>query len=144
MRQGFKVFLPLIVKTSKKKGKFLDRKTPLFPGYIFMGTSIDPVPWKTINGTRGISRAVTLGGTYRPVNASIIKGLKYRCDKRGIIQNIDDIVSGDRAKIEKGPFADFICNVDKIEANRRVWVFINFLQQQTKAEISLDALSKIN
>ena len=25
-----------------------------------MGTSIIPVPWKSINGTRGISKAVTL------------------------------------------------------------------------------------
>ena len=37
-RQGFDVFLPLITKTTKKNGKFLDIKTPLFPGYLFMGT----------------------------------------------------------------------------------------------------------
>ena len=74
-RQGFDAFLPLITKTVKKNGKFLDAKVPLFPGYLFMGTSIDPVPWKSVNGTRGISKAVTLDGVYRPVNSEIIEGL---------------------------------------------------------------------
>ena len=34
-RQGFDVFLPLIIKTTKKNGKFLTAKVPLFPGYLF-------------------------------------------------------------------------------------------------------------
>ena len=37
-QQGFDVFLPLTNKTTKKNGKFLDIKAPLFPGYLFMGT----------------------------------------------------------------------------------------------------------
>ena len=143
-RQGFEVFLPLIVKTSKKKGKFLDSTTPLFPGYLFIHTSIDPVPWTSINGTRGVSKAVTLDRIYRPVNTHIIEGLKYRCDERGVIQSIKDIEPGDRVKIEAGPFTDFICKVDKIEASRRAWVFINLLKRQIRAEISLDYLQKIN
>ena len=56
-RQGFDVFAPLITKTTKKNGRFLDLKAPLFPGYLFMGSSIDPVPWKSING-REASKAV--------------------------------------------------------------------------------------
>ena len=36
-RQGFDVFLPLITKTTKKNGKFLDIKAPLFPGISFYG-----------------------------------------------------------------------------------------------------------
>lgn len=143
-RQGFDIFLPLIIKTTKKNGKFLDATAPLFPGYLFMGTSINPVPWNSVNGTRGISTAVTLDGVYRPVNTLIIQGLKYRCDEYGVIQRLNDIISGDRVKIERGPFADFICTVDAIHDDQRAWVLINLLQQQTKAEFSLNDLSKIN
>ena len=120
-RQGFDVFLPLIHKTTKKNGKFLDCKAPLFPGYVFMGTSIDPIPWTSINGTRGISKAVTLDGVYRPLNNDIIKGLRCRCNDCGVIQNIDEISD-----------------------NERSWVLIELLQQQTRAEISLGFVSKIN
>ena len=143
-RQGFDFFLPLITKTTKRNGKFLDTTAPLFPGYLFMGTSIEPIPWKTVNGTRGISMAVTLDGVYRPVSTHIIKGLQQRCDENGIIQRLDDIAPGDRAKIERGPFAEFICTLEDMQDDRRAWVLIDLLQQQTRAEVSLDDVSKIN
>ena len=143
-RQGFDVFLPLLMKTTKKRSKFLDNKAPLFPGYLFVGTSLEPVPWKSVNGTRGISKAVTLDGVYRPVNSEIIKGLQCRCDEGGVIQRLNDIVSGDRVKIERGPFAEFICTIEKIEDDRRAWVLIDLLQQKTRSEVSLNELSKVH
>ena len=142
-KQGFDVFLPLIIKTANMNGKFLDAKTPLFPGYLFMGTVVDPVPWRSVNGTRGISNAVTLDGVYRPVSKYIIEGLRCRCDDDGIIQSLNDIIKGDRVKIERGPFAEFICTVDDIQDNRRAWVLIDLLQRQTRTAVSLDDLSKI-
>ena len=141
-RQGFDVFLPLIIKTTKKNSKFVETTVPLFPGYLFMGTSIDTVPWKSINGTRGISRAVTSDGVYRPVNSQIIEGLQYRCDENGVIRNLNDITSGDRIKIDRGPFAEFICTVDEVEDGRRAWVLIDLLKQQVRAAVPLDDLSK--
>ena len=143
-RQGFDVFLPLIIKTTRKSGRFLDTKTPLFPGYLFMGTSIDPIPWKSINGTRGISKAVTLDGVYRSINIHVVEGLQSRSNENGIIQNLSDIASGDRVKIERGPFANFICTIDQIKDDERAWVLIDILQQKAKSEISLDYVSKLN
>ena len=143
-RQGFNVFLPLINKTVRKNGKFLDVKAPLFPGYLFMGSSIDPIPWKSVNGTRGISKAVTLDGVYRSVTAHIIEGLQHRCDERGDFRCLNDIDLGDRAKIERGPFSEFVCTVDQIKDDQRAWVLIDLLQQQARTEVSLDDISKIN
>ena len=143
-RQGFDVFLPLIIKTTKKSDKFADVKVPLFPGYLFMGTSTDPVPWKSVNGTRGVSAAVTLDGVYRPVNSNIIEGIRCRCDDGGVIQSLNDIVPGDHVKIERGPFAEFICTVESIQDDQRAWVLIDLIKRQTKAEVSLDDISKIS
>ena len=143
-RQGFDVFCPLILKTAKKTNKFFSRTIPLFPGYLFMGSLTQPVPWNSVNGTRGISKAVTLDGKYRPMSTLIIEGLKHRCDKHGVIQQMSDILKGDRVKIQRGPFTDFICNVDQISESKRAWVLIDLLQKQTRANISLDDLSKIN
>ena len=143
-RQGFDIFLPLIIKTTKKRGKFLDAKAPLFPGYLFLGTSIDPVPWKSINGTRGVSKAVTLDGAYRPISLRIIEGLQHRCDEHSVFKRLHDIAEGDLAKIERGPFAEFISTIDQIEDDQRAWVLIDLLQQQTRVEVRLDNVSKIN
>ena len=109
-----------------------------------MGTSMDTIPWKSVNGTRGVSKAVTLDGVYRPMNTDIIEGLQRRCDEKGVIQSLNNIVPGDRVKVEMGPFADFICTVDNIQDNRRVGILIDLLQQQTRAEVSVESVSKIN
>ena len=88
--------------------------------------------------------AVTLDGVYRSVGTHIIDGLRRRCDKHGFIQSLCDIDIGDRVKIERGPFADFICTIDNIEDNKRAWVLIDLLQRQTRAAVSLNIISKIN
>ena len=121
-RQGYEVFLPLLLKTFKKSGKFESKTVPLFPGYIFVGIKIDRVSWKSINATRGIAKAVTLDGNYRPVSRDIIEGIKCRCDKDGVLQKMNNIESGDRVKIERGPFTDFICNVEKVLDGQRALV----------------------
>lgn len=143
-RQGFNVFLPLIIKTTKKNSKFLDVKVPLFQGYLFMGSAVEQVPWKSVNGTRGVSTAVTLDGAYRPVSTHIIDGLQSRCDDDGVIQRLDDIAPGDRVKIERGPFAEFICFVEEIQDVQRAWILIDLLQHKTRIAVSLRDLSKIN
>ena len=143
-KQGFNVFLPLFVKTTRKHGRFLNVKKPLFPGYLFMGAAIDPVPWKSVNGTRGVSAAVTLDGIYRPVSDHIIEGLQHRCNDQGIIQMLDKIVPGDRVKIERGPFAEFICSVEDIQDSQRAWILIDLLQHKTRSTVPLNNLSKIN
>ena len=109
-----------------------------------MGSALDPMPWKSINGTRGVSKAVTLDGVYRPVSAYIIEGLQLRCDEHGVLRRLNEIVATDRVKIERGPFAEFVCTVEKIKDDQRAWVLIDILQQHTRAEIALDNVSKIN
>ena len=74
----------------------------------------------------------------------IIEGLQQRCSKNNLIQNLDEIALGDRVKIESGPFANFICTVEKIKDEQRAWVLIDILQEKAKSEISLDNVSKIN
>ena len=142
-RQGFEVFLPLTMKTAKYKGKFINKIVPLFPSYLFMGTEQNEIPWKSVNATRGVAKAVTLDGHYRVIAPEIIEGIKQRADESGLIQKMNNLVSGDRVKIERGPFADFICNIDKLADDQRAWVLIDILQQKTRARIMLKDLLRL-
>ena len=143
-RQGFEVFLPLLIKQARRGSKFVNSLKPLFPGYLFLGSNLEEISWKSINATRGISKAVTLDGQYRTVGTEIIEGIKRRCDQDNILQSMDHLEAGDLVKIERGPLADFICSVDKIEDNRRVWVLIEILHQKTRTEVPLGHLLKIS
>ena len=108
-----------------------------------MGTEQNEIPWKSVNATRGVAKAVTLDGHYRVIAPEIIEGIKQRADESGLIQKMNNLVSGDRVKIERGPFADFICNIDKLADDQRAWVLIDILQQKTRARIMLKDLLRL-
>ena len=143
-RQNFEIFSPLVIKTTKKGIKFVTLLKPLFPSYLFIGTEMDTIPWKSINATRGVSKLVTLDGKHRPLDKKIIEGIRCRCDQNGILQRVDTIKPGDLIKIERGPFADFICSVDRISDKERAWVLINILQQKIRTTVALRAVSVLD
>ena len=72
------------------------------------------------------------------------KAMGHELDAEHRRLGIKPVKLGDRAKIERGPFSEFVCTVDQIKDDRRAWVLIDLLQQQTRAEVSLDDVSKIH
>lgn len=143
-RQNLEVFVPLILKTLKLSGKFVTQKKPLFPNYFFIGFRSEKPTWKSINSTKGVHKAVTFDGTYRPVSNKIIKGLQIRCDAEGVLKPDLEIMPGELVKIETGPFSDFVCKVEKIDSEKRVWVLLQLMQQKTRARISVGNFSRSN
>ena len=142
-RQNFETFLPLILKTSKSSNKFVTKTVPLFPSYLFIGSNLEKIPWKSVNATRGVSKVVTLDGNYRPLNDEIVLGLKTQCDSNNILKKGTSLKAGDRVKIEIGPFSDFICEVEKIKDDQRIWVFLELLQQKARSLVRLNDVTNI-
>ena len=120
--QNFKVFVPLVKKTLKKAKRFTTELMPLFPGYLFLGTPLEKPPWKSINSTRGVSKAVTFDGKYHYLDNDIIYGLKNRCNAKGVFDLSTNIKEGDSATIIDGPLSNFICEIEKIESEQRMGV----------------------
>ena len=142
--QDFEIFLPLISKTLKKWKKFKTTNVPLFPNYLFIGSHSKIQSWKSINSTRGVSRAVSLGANYRPINNIVIENLKYRCDANGVLKPEMNLKISDKVKIERGPFSKFICEVAHVDDEQRALVFIQFLHQKVRAKVPVCDLYKIN
>ena len=141
-QQKLEVFLPLIQKTSKTAQKFVTKLVPLFPSYLFFGSSSQSLNWKSINSTRGVARVVTLDGTYHPIQKEIINGLRSRCNDKGVFDLGSNISEGDYIKIENGPLNDFICQVEHIDSKQRVWVIIEIMQQKIFVKVPLRNVSK--
>ena len=73
----------------------------------------------------------------------IIKGLKERCDNQGILKTGSSISVGGRARIERGPFSNFICEVENIHDSQRVWVLTELMQQKTRVQVSINEISEL-
>lgn len=133
-RQGFKAFLPLEETTQQRSGRFVTARRPLFPGYIFVAFDAMQGCWRAINSTQGITRLVSFGRAPAPVPSGLVDELKARCDCMGKMVAASALATGDAVTFTKGPFSDFVGEVEKIDTDRRVWVLMDLMGGQTRVK----------
>lgn len=131
-RQGFAIFHPIQVTTSRRGRAFVTQKAPLFPGYLFVGLGPDAAPLRAVNSTYGVSRLVSFGTTPTPVPRALISELAARCDAESALR---ELAPGDPVRLTTGPFADFVASVQQIAPDQRVWVLLDILGRATRVAI---------
>ena len=141
-RQGCDVFLPLAEQTRRRAQQFRTELRPLFPGYLFVGLKTHAPSWRTLNSTHGVSRGVSLDGTYRPVPEALITQLQNQCDETGVFRAQDRYTSGDVVEIQTGPFASFLAEVVDMPPDQRIWVLIDLLGQKSRIAIDQQDLRR--
>lgn len=122
--------------TQQKFSRFVSNLKPLFPGYMFVRIESDSAPWRKVNSTIGVSRLLTVNGAPKPIPMQLISSLMLRCDEAGKLLPTRTLNKGDKIKISNGPFANFIANIDAVDAKQRIWILMEFMGQKTKARIS--------
>ena len=142
-RQGFRAFLPMEEETKRARGKFVTQIRPLFPGYIFVALDILRGDWRAANSTYGITRLVSFGKEPAVVPLDFVSQLMLRCDAEGKLLPQKLLKSGDQVTLIKGPFANFVAEVEKIAPDRRVWVLMEILGGQTRVAVGADQLRAV-
>ncbi len=142
-RQGFRTFLPLEEHTRQRNGKFVTSTRPFFPGYIFVSFDAVQGHWRAINSTQGITRLVSFGRAPAEVPEDLIAHFMARCDKTGKMVGLDHLKTGDQVTVTKGPFADFAAEVEKINADQRVWVLLDVMGGKTRVAVNAEHLRPV-
>ena len=139
-RQGFHTFLPLQEVTLRRAERFIEKRRPLFPGYMFVGFDPDAAPWRKINSTLGVAKLVSFSEQPRAVPNDLIAGLMQRCDSHGIICEPEQLEIGDSVQLLSGAFANFIARIEHIDEAQRVWMLIDIMGQTTRLSARHDQL----
>lgn len=142
-RQGFKTFLPIEETTRQQNGKFMTAMRPLFPGYIFVAFDADRGFWRTVNSTYGITRLVSFGKKPTAVPLELVSQLMLRCDAKAKLLPPKLLKPGDKVTLTKGPFANFVAEVEKFAPDRRVWVLIEIMGAQTRVAVGADQMRAV-
>ena len=142
-RQGFQTFLPMEEETHQRKGKFITAMRPLFPGYIFVAFDVARGFWRTVNSTYGVTRLVSFGREPTAVPLDLVSQLTLRCDAEGKLLPPKLLKQGDQVTLSKGPFANFMAEVEKIAPDRRVWVLMEIMGGQTRVAVGADQLRSV-
>jgi transcriptional antiterminator RfaH len=142
-RQGFKTFLPFEEETRQRKGKFISAMRPLFPGYIFVALNVTRGLWRSVNSTYGITRLVSFGKDPAPVPLDLVSQIMQRCDADGKVLSPKLLKPGDQVALNTGPFANFVAEVEKISADRRVWVLMEIMGGKIPVAVGADQLRAV-
>lgn len=135
-RQGFRTFLPHHRETRRVRGAFVTKAHPLFPGYLFVLLDMAGAGWRSVNSTLGVSRLVSFGSLPSPVPNGLVEELSSRCDNDGNLTMSRALRTGDEITLSKGPFADFLATIEKIDADRRVWLLLDIMGRKTRITAS--------
>jgi transcriptional antiterminator RfaH len=143
-KQGFEIFLPLHVSTSRKVSRFVNVTRPLFPGYMFITFDRTESKWHKINNTYGVSRLITFNSILKSIPTIFIDHLMKRYDLSGKLIPIQKLKKGAHVTILTGPFANFIAIVEKYEDDQRIWVLMDLMGRKTKIQTYSDDLRPPN
>jgi transcription elongation factor/antiterminator RfaH len=146
LKKSMEVFLPKVTVRSKRRDRKLMIRVPLFPGYLFVKTDLQPHSHLEIVKTFG---AVRLIGTKQgpvPVSADTIESLKIMVSSDQPITTGYRLKKGDRVMVVDGPFAGVIGTFVRYRGKERVIVNVEALGQFAGVEVDeedIEILPKI-
>ena len=139
-RQGFRTFLPMEETTKRSRSKFVTTEQPMFPGYIFVAFDVRKGGWRAINSTNGVTRLVSFGNDPAAVPREIVAQLMMRCDIHGKLLPPDTFSPGEEVVFTQGPFANLVAEIEGAAPERRVWVLMDIMGNQTRVAVEPNQL----
>lgn len=133
----FEVFYPRIKSIVRSRNKPTSRLKSLFPSYIFARFDVSkPEVFHMIKYTRGVHRILGSGDIPTPIPDEIVKVIKERVNKEGVVEQRLVFKKGDQVRIRTGPLQDLVGILEKpVSASGRVRVLLEIMKKVVKAEI---------
>lgn len=128
-RQEFHVYFPLMLVETVSRGTLRRGLHPLFPGYLFVRVRDQ---WRSITGTRGVSRVVMQGEQPGRVAAAEIEYLRSLENERGEIVLPPAHSVGDPIRVTTGAYEGFRAIVKSNEPAGRVAVLLHMLGREVR------------
>ncbi|GBC59338.1 transcriptional antiterminator [Desulfonema ishimotonii] len=135
-RKSLETFLPRIRVLSRRKDRKKFIRVPLFPGYIFVRTDLDPNEHLEIVKTVGAVRLIGTNLRPVPVPDEAIESLKIMVASEEGIETGTRFSRGDRVMVVGGPFAGVVGIFSNYKGMSRVIVNIEVLGQFASAEVN--------
>lgn len=141
-RQGFRAYLPRCEKRRRHAGRVETVRRPLFPRYLFVSLDVLHEPWRQILSTIGVSDLVRHGDRPLALPAGVVEEIEQREADGAFAQAgaVRALRIGDHVRIVHGAFADLVGRFFGMSDCERVFVLLDLLNRQVRAEVSVDAV----
>jgi transcription termination/antitermination protein NusG len=143
IKKSIDVFLPKILVRSKRTDRKKMIRIPLFPGYLFVKTDLNPVEHLEILKTTGAVRLIGNTDGPKPVPDEAVQSLMIMVRTDDPISTGQMFKKGDRVVVIYGPFAGVIGQFMRYGGKGRVLVNIDVLGQYAGVDVSEDDIEKL-
>ena len=138
LKKSMEAFLPKIQVRSKRRDRRMLIRVPLFPGYIFVKTSLDPYEHVEIVKTTGAVRLIGNRKGPVPVPQETVDSLKIMIAGDNPVTTGSRFKKGDRVIVVNGPFAGVVGTFMRYRGRERVIVNIEALGQYAGVDVHED------
>jgi len=137
----FEICVPKETQIIMRRGKPVEIKKCLFPGYVLVDMIVTDDSWYVVRNTPNVTGFVGSGNIPVPVTPEEFGLVKSRMGKDEP-QFKSDLNVGDIVKIMKGPFATFEGKVDAVDVSKgKVTVLVTVFDRETPVELDFDQVS---
>ncbi|MDX9786734.1 MAG: UpxY family transcription antiterminator [Desulfobacterales bacterium] len=135
VKKSVDVFLPKALVQSKRKDRKKMIRVPLFPGYLFVKTDLNPYAYLEILKTVGAVRLI--GNKNEPISVAndVIDSLKIMVSGEFPIETGNRFQPGDRVVVLSGPFTGIVGIFVRYKGSGRVIVNVEALGQYAAVEV---------
>lgn len=121
VNQGYGVFLPQMLKTTRHARQISSRNAPLFPGYLFVDAA-SANRWHSINSTVGARHILT--SSHRPiaVDAGFVEALR--------LMSVNGVIDFSRSADEQlvaPELLNKVCELARLDEKGRIFVLMGFM-----------------
>ncbi|RPJ72981.1 MAG: UpxY family transcription antiterminator [Desulfobacteraceae bacterium] len=135
-KKSVEAFLPRVKVRSTRRDRKALIHTPLFPGYLFIRTDLQPRAHLEIVKTAGVVRLIGTSQGPVPVPAETVQSLKIMVASERPITTGSTLRPGDRVMVVQGPFAGVTGTFTRYRSQDRVIVHIDALGQYAAVEVN--------
>jgi len=138
----FDVVVPTEEEIEVKDGKRRTVERRVFPGYILVQMLLSEESWYVVRNTPGVTGFVGMGNEPTPLRpeevAQIVKRMEAEAPRVKVTYK-----TGQKVRINDGPFNDFIGTVAEIDMERaKVRVMVSFFGRETPVELDFLQVEK--
>lgn len=143
-RQGYAIYLPRLLETSKQRQRRIERITALFPRYLFLRLDEGAQSLKPAHSTAGVASVVRFGSRYANVADEVIDSLRGREDPDRGLHRLGEparLKSGAPVTLTGGVFAGLDAIFEHEVGSERASVLLSILGHETRVQVSAELVA---
>jgi len=136
-QKEFETFLPKVQALSKRKDRRKMIQKPLFPGYLFARTELNPGNYLKIIKCQGVVRVLGYREDYKAfVSDDVIESIRRMVRGEAPVNVHPTVIKGDSVRIIGGPLDGCVGTVIEIRGDRHLVVAVELLSRSVSVVLS--------